>query len=197
MKKNTPILAGIFLVLLLLPGCEKNSKQPEFKLDPPDPLSTDIYEIYSSLLDTYYPGLQDIITPQQTDSTQDGSIAFYLQLDSLGIDSVLIAQALQVNKNSFFLDNKFTSKAKVHLLGREELRYWNSDFQGLFKHYKVNSIFNLGLPYVYSTQIPGNQMAFFSYYTYCGPLCAEWYFVVAEKIDNHWQIIFRTMTAIS
>lgn len=196
MKKGLSQLI-VLLVLFQSLSCEKNTNQPEFKLDPPDPVSVDIYEIYSSLLDAYYPGFQDIITPQQTDSTQDGSIAFYLQLDSLGIDSVLIAQALQVNKSSFFLDNKFTSKAKVHLVGREELQYWNSDFQGLFKHYNVSSIFNFGMPYIYSNQIPGNQMAFFSYYTYCGPLCAEWYFVVAEKTAGKWQIIFHFLTGIS
>lgn len=198
MKNIFAILFPVLVAIISLNGCDNKNKYPDFEQDIPDELSEDIYEIYTLLLNEYYYSLPALVAPQATDTTQDCSIAYYLQLDSLGIDSAIIAQAIDLNKNSYVLDDKIASETKLFLLSKAEMEYYRANsFEEMIRKYNANTIFFWGLPYIYNTEVPGHKMAVFSYYSYCGPLCASWFFVVMEKQEGKWRIRLHYLTGMS
>jgi hypothetical protein len=198
MKNTFSIFFLISMVIIFLSSCENKNSYPDFKPDQPDNLSEDIYEIYTTLINEYYSSIPALVAPQATDSTQNCRIAYYLKLDSLGIDSSIIAGAIDLNKKSYVLDNKITSETRIFLLSKAELAHYNShSFQKMIEKYNANTIFFWGLPYIYETETPEQKMAVFSYYSYCGPMCASWYFVLMEKKEGNWKIRLHHLTAIS
>ncbi len=198
-KINTfAIFFFISITIISLSGCENKDSYPDFEPDTPDVLSDDVYEIYTVLINEYYSYIPALVAPQATDTTQDCSLAYYLQLDSLGIDSTVIAQAVQLNKKSYFLDNKIKPETQFFLLSNAEMDYYKlHSFQEMIERYNANTIFFWGLPYIYETNIPEQKMAVFSYNSYCGPMCASWYLVVMEKKEGKWKIRLHQLTAIS
>jgi len=142
--KSIKKLIYYLLVSLLFVNCDNKEEtiEPEFKLNTADTLVDNEYQIYSLILKEQYQEITDFVIKQRTYSLNSFSLnestVEFIQTEVPDMDTSIFAKAIDINKLTFYLDNKFNVPNKsITLISDQEIAYLLGDksWDGFYNKY--------------------------------------------------------------
>jgi hypothetical protein len=112
----------VFSVLVAITACEEEKTKMVYELKEPDNLPTEVYQVYSALIDYQFSHHKYVVVQQETDTTiYPQTCREIMQSDTTSLDQTTLDNYQYGNNFSRNLDlNKLTTETHVKLITREE-----------------------------------------------------------------------------
>ncbi|GEM_PF-2538473 len=193
--KLTPgLFAGIGLLLLMMGSCEEDNTRMVYQLNEPDTLSSEVYQVYSEMIQARFPDQQYIVIRQETDTAVNRPFCRELmKADSVDLSESTVSQYLFRNQELKNLGYYFDIQPEIKLITGEELNSYESWNSFHDKHPDGEGVMILNMPgfnddksgalFEYSW-LTGDDRAG-HYMVYLKYQSADWNLVAHEKIENN------------
>ena len=111
----------VFLLVMLLSGCEEKKTEMVYELEDPDDLAREVYDVYSQMINTYYADQDYIVVRQETDTTLHRNRCLDLmQADTTSLTESVVQDYIASNQESRNLGSFFSTDNQVKLITGEE-----------------------------------------------------------------------------
>mgnify|MGYP006298053217 CR=1 FL=1 len=189
------IIFGISGLLILLgsflTGCEEDKTNLVYELNDPDSLATEVYEVYSKVIDHQFGAQEYIVLQQETDTSVHKEHCYDLyESNTTDLDTTTVGNYLPKNQQSYNLGASFDTDAMVKPVTRKELNSYKLNSDEGWESFHNNNPEAKGVLYF---TLPGfneeHTKGLFEYTWHTGMKESEHYLVYLRKKEGEWHMI--------
>lgn len=188
---------GISAVLILLStffaGCEEDKTNLVYELNEPDSLPAEVYDVYSTLIDSQFRAQEYIVLQQETDTSVHEKHCYRLyENQTTDLDTATIENYLQKNHDRYNLGSDFDEDLHIKLITKEELKSYGLNSHEGWDSFHKNYPQARGVLYV---TLPGfneeRTKGLFEYTWHTGMEESEHYMVYLRKKEGEWNMMIH------